>query len=129
RHVQVGPDRRESDADHRDVEGVEEERGAEHQERGPAAPAEGSCRVGHGRRIHAHAISAQASCASTCNASYNRAMAENTERLVEAWRQLSGAHAAVFDALERELPDRHGLTVSEFEVLQRLAEAPERHSR
>jgi len=56
-------------------------------------------------------------------------MAENTERLVEAWRQLSGAHAAVFDALERELPDRHGLTVSEFEVLQRLAEAPERHSR
>jgi len=49
--------------------------------------------------------------------------------LLEAWRSLSGSHAVVVDALERELQDRHGLTVSEFEVLQRLAESPERHSR
>ena len=33
------------------------------------------------------------------------------------------------DALERELQDRHGLTVSEFEVLQRLAETQQQHSR
>lgn len=46
-----------------------------------------------------------------------------------AWRELTAAHATVFGALERELHERHGLTVSELEVLQRLAEAPERHSR
>ncbi|HEY4346801.1 MAG TPA: MarR family transcriptional regulator [Gaiellaceae bacterium] len=49
--------------------------------------------------------------------------------LVESWRELSAAHAVVFDSLERELHQRHGLTVSEFEVLQRLAEAPDQHSR
>jgi DNA-binding MarR family transcriptional regulator len=49
--------------------------------------------------------------------------------LVESWRELSAAHAAVFDTLERELSKRHGLTVSEFEVLQRLAESPESNSR
>ena len=38
------------------------------------------------------------------------------------------AHAAVLESLERELHQRHGLTVSEFEVLQRLAESPEQHS-
>jgi DNA-binding MarR family transcriptional regulator len=51
------------------------------------------------------------------------------DRLVIAWRELAAAHAAVSDALERELQDGHGLTVSEFEVLQRLAEAAEQHSR
>jgi DNA-binding MarR family transcriptional regulator len=49
--------------------------------------------------------------------------------LVESWRELSAAHAAVFDTLERELSKRHGLTVSEFEVLQRLAESPESNAR
>jgi DNA-binding MarR family transcriptional regulator len=49
--------------------------------------------------------------------------------LVESWRELSAAHAAVFETLERELSKRHGLTVSEFEVLQRLAEAPESNAR
>jgi DNA-binding MarR family transcriptional regulator len=55
----------------------------------------------------------------------------NTKKadLLESWRELSAAHAAVFDTLERELSRRHGLTVSEFEVLQRLAESPESHSR
>jgi DNA-binding MarR family transcriptional regulator len=53
-----------------------------------------------------------------------------TERdVVERWRTLAAEHAAVVDSLERELQQRHGLTVSEFEVLQRLAEAPEEHSR
>jgi len=49
--------------------------------------------------------------------------------LLESWRNLSAAHAAVFDSLERELHKRHGLTVSEFEVLQRLSESPEGHAR
>jgi DNA-binding MarR family transcriptional regulator len=59
---------------------------------------------------------------------YHYAM-QQTGGLVDAWRQLSAAHAAVVDALERELQERHGLTVSEFEVLQRLAESPNGHSR
>jgi DNA-binding MarR family transcriptional regulator len=42
--------------------------------------------------------------------------------LVEAWRELLGRHAATWCALERELGERHGLGVSEFEVLDRLVE-------
>ncbi len=42
--------------------------------------------------------------------------------LVSAWRSLAARHAAVSAALERELGERHGLGVSEFEVLERLAE-------
>ena len=56
-------------------------------------------------------------------------MTDDARPLVDSWRKLADAHALVFDALERELQDRHGLTVSEFDVLQRLAEAPEQHSR
>jgi DNA-binding MarR family transcriptional regulator len=44
--------------------------------------------------------------------------------LVSAWRDLAGRHAAVSDALEHELQQRHGLSLSEFEVLDRLAEPP-----
>jgi len=42
--------------------------------------------------------------------------------LVSAWRALAARHATVVAALERELGERHGLGVSEFEVLERLAE-------
>src|SRR5215468_2861593 len=45
--------------------------------------------------------------------------------IVSAWRALAARHAAVSAALERELGDRHGLGVSEFEVLERLAENAE----
>jgi DNA-binding MarR family transcriptional regulator len=38
-------------------------------------------------------------------------------------------HAAICAALEHELGERHGLGVSEFEVLDRLAESPERQCR
>jgi DNA-binding MarR family transcriptional regulator len=41
--------------------------------------------------------------------------------LVDAWRSLAARHAAVSGALEHELGQRHGLGVSEFEVLERLA--------
>src|SRR5688572_12279232 len=43
------------------------------------------------------------------------------ERLVESWRGLLDRHARVTCALERVLQDEHGLGVSEFEVLERLA--------
>src|SRR5215510_10830911 len=49
--------------------------------------------------------------------------------LVTAWRSLAARHAAVSTALEHELGERHGLGVSEFEVLERLAESPDRKSR
>jgi DNA-binding MarR family transcriptional regulator len=44
--------------------------------------------------------------------------------LVASWRDLAGRHASTSEALERELQLRHGLSLSEFEVLQRLAESP-----
>lgn len=42
--------------------------------------------------------------------------------LVAAWRQLLDRHHRTASALERELGERHGLGVSEFEVLDRLVE-------
>src|ERR671916_572898 len=44
------------------------------------------------------------------------------EHLVESWRDLLDRHARITCALERVLQDEHGLGVSEFEVLERLAE-------
>src|SRR6266487_726915 len=48
--------------------------------------------------------------------------AEGVPEVVSAWRALTASHAAVSAALERELGERHGLGVNEFEVLERLAE-------
>ena len=42
--------------------------------------------------------------------------------LVEAWRELLARQAATACALDRELNERHGLGMSEFEVLERLVE-------
>jgi DNA-binding MarR family transcriptional regulator len=42
--------------------------------------------------------------------------------IVTEWRALAARHASVCAALERELSARHGLGLSEFEVLERLAE-------
>lgn len=44
-------------------------------------------------------------------------------------RKIAACHAAVCAALKRELGDRHGLGVSDFEVLERFAESPDRLSR
>ena len=44
---------------------------------------------------------------------------------VAAWRDMDACHAAICAALERELGDRHALGVSDFEVLDRLAERPD----
>ena len=45
--------------------------------------------------------------------------------VVAAWRDMVACHAAISAALERELGDRHALGVSDFEVLDRLAECPD----
>ena len=45
----------------------------------------------------------------------------NDQALLGAWHELTGRHAAVMSALERALEVNHGLGVSEFEVLERLA--------
>ena len=44
--------------------------------------------------------------------------------LVDQWRALVACHAVVSAALEHDLGERHGLGVTEFEVLERLAENP-----
>lgn len=41
---------------------------------------------------------------------------------LQTWREISARHAEVSCALDRELGERHGLGVSEFEVLERLYE-------
>ncbi len=47
------------------------------------------------------------------------------QALVQSWRALADRHARITCALERVLQDEHGLGVSEFEVLERLA-APDK---
>jgi DNA-binding MarR family transcriptional regulator len=43
------------------------------------------------------------------------------QALVGAWHELADRHARVVSALERSLEANHGLAVTEFEVLERLA--------
>jgi DNA-binding MarR family transcriptional regulator len=49
--------------------------------------------------------------------------------VVATWRSIAACHAAASAALEHELGTRHGLGVSEFEVLDRLAESDPRKFR
>jgi DNA-binding MarR family transcriptional regulator len=49
--------------------------------------------------------------------------------LVASWRELADRHARITCALEQVLQDEHGLGVSEFEVLERLAEGPKEQHR
>ena len=51
------------------------------------------------------------------------------DSVVSAWREMAACHAAACAALERELGERHGLGVSDFEVLERLAESEHRKFR
>src|SRR2546429_8210738 len=55
--------------------------------------------------------------------------AEGVPEIVSTWRALAARHAAVSAALERELGERHGLGVTEFEVLECLAEDEEHQFR
>ena len=45
--------------------------------------------------------------------------------LVDAWRELLERHARTMSSLERRLQHDHGLGVSEYEVLERLASRDE----
>jgi DNA-binding MarR family transcriptional regulator len=49
--------------------------------------------------------------------------------LVEVWRELLERHARTTSSLERRLQQDHGLGVSEYEVLERLAVAEKQESR
>lgn len=51
--------------------------------------------------------------------------AAKTQELQAAWRELMAEHARVNEALERALQERHDLSVTEYEVLQRLVESAE----
>jgi len=53
----------------------------------------------------------------------------SADSVVGAWRALSARHAAASAALDRELSARHGLGLSEFEVLDRLAERDDHSAR
>jgi DNA-binding MarR family transcriptional regulator len=53
---------------------------------------------------------------------------ETSADLVGAWRELVDRHARTMSALERRLEEEHGLGVSEYEVLERLA-APDKDQR
>ncbi len=52
-----------------------------------------------------------------------------SDPVVSAWRAIAASYAAASWALEHELGRRHGLGVSEFEVLDRLAESDRRKFR
>jgi len=45
---------------------------------------------------------------------------------LKAWSNFLRAHAAIRRQLDRELVTEHGLTISDFEVLYRLANAPDK---
>lgn len=47
----------------------------------------------------------------------------NEQALLDSWRDLADRHARVTCVVERVLQHEHGLGVSEFEVLERLATA------
>jgi DNA-binding MarR family transcriptional regulator len=49
--------------------------------------------------------------------------------LQATWRDLMSSHARVSEALEHALQERHELSLSEYEVLQRLVESAEGHRR
>ncbi len=48
---------------------------------------------------------------------------------LDAWRGLLRVHASVLKALDTELEETHGLPLTSYEVLIRLADAPERKMR
>jgi DNA-binding MarR family transcriptional regulator len=49
-------------------------------------------------------------------------MSKNTnDNLLQQWRELESAHASVRESLERALEREHRLSLTEYEVLQRLS--------
>jgi DNA-binding MarR family transcriptional regulator len=58
-----------------------------------------------------------------------RAEANEREQLLDRWNELESEHARVREALEHALQREHRLSLSEYEVLGRLAASPEGHRR
>jgi DNA-binding MarR family transcriptional regulator len=58
-----------------------------------------------------------------------KSKASERDQLVDRWNELENRHARVREALERALQRDHRLSLSEYEVLRRLADAPEGHRR
>ena len=57
------------------------------------------------------------------------AEAPHRDQLLNKWDELESEHARVRDALERALQREHRLSLTEYEVLRRLAESPLGHRR
>jgi DNA-binding MarR family transcriptional regulator len=58
-----------------------------------------------------------------------KATAPEREELLDRWSELEAQHAKVREALEHALQRQHRLTLSEYEVLRRLADSPEGNRR
>ena len=57
------------------------------------------------------------------------AEAAERDQLLERWGELESEHARVREAMEHALQREHRLSLSEYEVLRRLAESQEGHRR
>jgi DNA-binding MarR family transcriptional regulator len=81
--------------------------------------------------MHAQALDARTiNALANINAERYAALVSVTQdSVVAAWREMAACHAAACAALERELGERHGLGVSDFEVLERLTESEARKFR
>jgi DNA-binding MarR family transcriptional regulator len=55
--------------------------------------------------------------------------ANEREQLLDRWNELESEHARVREALEHALQRQHRLSLSEYEVLRRLAASPAGHRR
>jgi DNA-binding MarR family transcriptional regulator len=58
-----------------------------------------------------------------------KATATDRDQLLDRWSELENQHARVREALERALQREHRISLTEYEVLRRLAESPEGHRR
>jgi DNA-binding MarR family transcriptional regulator len=58
-----------------------------------------------------------------------KATATERDQLLSRWNELESEHARVREALEHALQREHRLTLTEYEVLRRLADSPEGHRR
>jgi len=55
--------------------------------------------------------------------------AAERDQLLDRWSELESEHARVREALEHRLQREHRLSLTEYEVLRRLSDAPEGHRR
>jgi DNA-binding MarR family transcriptional regulator len=58
-----------------------------------------------------------------------KATAPERDELLVRWSELEAQHARIREALEHALQRRHRLSLTEYEVLRRLADSPEGHRR